>query len=135
MLVKKKKGQLKEKKKKDFILKWRNKLPNSFSKSITKLVLASQYIRFLFFSIKKKKKFLFFGKPVQKIVGFTIVVLFLFENSNLTMWVFSLLNIQWQMPNVGMGNTEGGRDKTNGYQIYINNQIKVTLNCFSVIYE
>ena len=31
-------------------------LPNSFSKSMPKLVLASQYIRFLFFSIQKKKK-------------------------------------------------------------------------------
>ena len=93
-----------------------------------KLVLASQYIRFLFFSIikknkknkkkkkKKKKRFIFFGKLVQKIVGFTIIVLLLFENSNLTMWFFSLLNILWQMPNGDMGNT-GGRDKTNGYQI------------------
>ena len=30
-------------------------LPNSFSKSIPKLVLASQYARILFFSIKKRK--------------------------------------------------------------------------------
>ena len=80
---KKKKRLVKGEKKKDFILKWRNKLPNSFSKSITKLVLASQYRRFLFFSNKKKKKrrFLLFGKSVQKIVGFTIIVLLLFENS------------------------------------------------------
>ena len=31
-------------------------LPNSFSKSIPKLVLASQYVRILFFSIKKRKE-------------------------------------------------------------------------------
>ena len=31
-------------------------LPNSFSKLIPKLVLASQYARILFFSIKKRKE-------------------------------------------------------------------------------
>ena len=35
---------------------------------------------------KKKKDSFLFGKPVQKIVGFTIIVLLHFKN-NLTMWV------------------------------------------------
>ena len=57
---KKKRGWLKEKKK-SFYSKIEKQIlgkliPNSFSKSISKLVLPSQYIRFLFFSIKKKKK-------------------------------------------------------------------------------
>ena len=58
---KKKKRLVKGEKKKNFYSKIETKilgklLPNSFSKLIPKLVLASQYRRFLFFSIKKKKK-------------------------------------------------------------------------------
>ena len=114
-------------------------LPNSFSKSIPKLVLASQYIRFPFLfhhnkkiiikkkkKKKKKKRFIFFGKPVQKIVGFTIIVLLLFENklNNVGLFSFELLvaNAKWRCG-------EYGRTRQNKWVP------KVTFNCFSVIFS